>query len=439
MTPQSGPTWSSPLGRRLRGLIYDSPTVLPPLGRVIDTIRGELVGAPVLGVLVVRLENWGLVSHILPWEELIKIQDGLSQAALDLKGRRLRQLDLPVDPGLAGEGFTVFLSAPRTESALDLASVDAVGRRVEAALLDYFSSTLPSELFDRISLEVGAGLIRRPEGEETFEEVLAMGLVEAEKAARAKYLEALLGLGARVEAALDSACVDVVYQPLVDVAALSVVGYDALPLGPLSPNLRPGDVFFDVAARCGLSHRAYDLYHEKALEGVSGQVRSREFLMMRVAAGELLESAVRVVSLLYRAEEERLTPGNVLFLVDSGQTIVHFAAARVAFRSVADMGFKLGIDVRSDYPLALDHWSELEPDLFRVSGRHVTGVRHDSDRLELMMMLGRFAHRHDARLLAADCADEEELTALRLAGADLVQGEYLAPYSNRPVPPGMSG
>ena len=78
--------------------------------------RQELDSAPVLGVLLVRLENWGLVSHILRWEELIKIQDGLSRAALEMKGRGLRQLDLPVDPGLAGEGFTVILSAPRTAS-----------------------------------------------------------------------------------------------------------------------------------------------------------------------------------------------------------------------------------------------------------------------------------------------------------------------------------
>ena len=438
MTPQFGSTWSSPLGRRLRGLVYDSPTVLPPLGRVIDTIRQELDNAPVLGVLLVRLENWGLVSHILPWEELINIQDGLSRAALEMKGRGLRQLDLPVDPGLAGEGFTVILSAPRTASVLDLPTVDAVGCRVETALLDHFSRTLPSELFDRISLEVGAGLIRQPKGDETFEDVLAMGLVQAEKAARAKYLNALLELGERVEEVLDSGKVDVVYQPLLDAAGNFVVGYDTLPRGPFYLNLRLGDVFFDVAARSGLTYRAYDLYHEKALAGALGHVGTQEFLMLRVAASELLESAVRVVSLLYRAEEEPLTPANVLFLVGSGQTAAHFSAARVAFRSVAEMGFKLGIDIVSDRPFALDYWSELKPDLLRVSGRHVTGIRQDPDRLELILMLGRFAHRHGARLLAADCATAGELTALRRAGADLVQGEWLAPYNNIPVSPEVS-
>jgi EAL domain-containing protein (putative c-di-GMP-specific phosphodiesterase class I) len=435
MTPQSGSTWSSPLGRRLRGLVYDSPTVLPPLGGMIDTIRQELDAAPALGVLLVRLETWGLLSHLLPWEQLVKIQEGLSRAALELKGKGLRQLDLPLDPGLAGEGFTVILSAPRVAASLDLPTVEMVAKRVEAALLEQFAVALPSELFDRISLEVGAGLIRRPEGEQTFEDVLAAGLVNAEKAARTAYLARLVEAGERVEHVLDEGGVDVLYQPMMDVAGEFVAGFDSVPQGPFYLNLRLGDVFFDVSARTGLTYRAYDLYHEKALAGALGRVQAGELLMLRVAASELLESAVRVVSLLYRAEQEALTPAGVLFLVGSGQTAAHFSAARVAFRSVREMGFKLGVDVVADRPLALDYWSELCPDVLRVSGRHVMGVDRNPDQFELILMLTRFAHRHGARLLAADCRTLTELAALRKAGVDLVQGGCVAPYSNRPAAP----
>jgi EAL domain-containing protein (putative c-di-GMP-specific phosphodiesterase class I) len=348
-----------------------------------------------------------------------------------MKRRGLRQLDLPVDPGLAGEGFTVILSAPRTAQTVGMDEVRSVADRVEAKLEEHFARTLPSQLFDRLSLEVGAGLIRGPGENETFEDVLAAGLMEAERSARAKYIARLVELGEEVEVVLAEGNLQVLYQPVLDLSGDFMAGLDCVPQGPFHLNLRLGDVFFDIASRTGLTYRAYDLYHEKALANAFGHIGAGELLFLKVSVSELLESAVRVVSLLYRADQELMTPANVVFLVGAGQTSAYISAAGVAFSSVRDMGFKLGVDVMADRSLPLDYWRELAPDFLRVSGRHVTGVSEHPDEFELVMMLARFAHRHRARIIAADVTRAEQFSALHRAGVDLVQGEYFAAYADQ--------
>jgi EAL domain-containing protein (putative c-di-GMP-specific phosphodiesterase class I) len=130
-----------------------------------------------------------------------------------------------------------------------------------------------------------------------------------------------------------------------------------------------------------------------------------------------------------------VTPGNVLFLIDAAEATRYFAPVEASFRALAQMGFKLGIDLRADQPLPLDRLRQLRPDLLRVGGRRVRGIATDLDEFELILMLARCAERQGFGLLAADCRDRADADALRRAGVSLLQGDYLALPSTRPTRP----
>jgi EAL domain-containing protein (putative c-di-GMP-specific phosphodiesterase class I) len=426
-------TWTSPLGAWLRGFLDDPTSTAPSIGWVFEALRDELEKAPALGVLFVRLEYWGRVGELCGWTDFERVYRAVSGLALDMMGKGLRRLDLPVDLGLHGQGLAVFLSAPRSDLPVDLSLVDAVAERVAVAVRENLSQELDARVAERISVDVGAGLFRRPAGDDTLEEAVLAGLVAADTASREKERRHLRHLSSQLERALDEGHVGVGYQPVVDVETSQVVGFEAMPEGPSYLELRLGDVLLDVARRSGLSRRAYDNYHAVALAGAEGSVSGGSVLILHVCAQELLEAAVRVFSALFHRDKTFLSPANVVFLVEAAEVTAHFPPVLAASRSLAEMGFKFGVNLASDGPLPLELLRELDPDLLRIGGRTVYGVGRHEDEFELVAMLCRFAERHGMRVIAGDCVEVDEVRALRRAGVDILQGDLLAPRADRPA------
>jgi len=389
---------------------------------VLESARAEFDRAPALGVLFVRLEHWGRVRDLYTWRELADVYRELSHLSLALVGRELRQLDLPTDLGLQGEGFAVVLSASRGPTVPELAAIEKVGTRVADRLREHFESVLPRALYERVWVECGASLLHAPGREATLEEGLIGALLAAEMGAKAAQEARIARLAQTLTAELATEPPGVRLQPVVDLAGRQVAGYDAMLPASVALGM-VGDVVLDLAERSGHVYRFYDLYHQAALAEADCSLSAQEFVMLRVAASELLESSVRVTSLLHGLQHRRLSPGNVVFMLDGRETLAHFATGLLAARSVADMGFRIGLDLQPDAPLLLDCLRELKPSLVRVSGRGVRGLHRQQDEFELLLMLSRFASRHGMRLVAADCHEEAELAALRKAGAGLVQGE----------------
>ena len=420
--------WATPLGRWLRGVAYDSSSTLPSLGRVVDSVRTELDKAPLLGILLVRLEYWGRARELFGFRELADVHRALAQAAADLIGKDLRRVDLPTDLGMHDESFAVVLSAPREIPTLELAAVEGVADRLGGVMRDLARGMLPEELAERLSIEVGSSLLERPGPDGTTEDVFIAALVAADRSALSKQQDRLDDLASRLGEVLASGPLDVLFQPVVDLASETVRGYDARVQGWPVFNEDQGDVVMDVAERTGLVSRAYDAYHRAALSAAEKLLRGGELLWLHVAASELLESAVRVNSLLYGGGEGRLTAGNVVFVLAGTDAMRHMGTIAEALRSAGEMGFQVAIEVPPGCGLPLDYLREIEPDYLRVGGRSVKGLHQRQDEFELLLMLSRFAVRHGMRVVASDCLEKGEAVALRRAGVTLGHGDYFGPY-----------
>ncbi len=435
----SAGTWASPLGSWLRGILDDPFSRVPSVGRVFETLRIELEKAPVLGVVFVRLDYWGAAVELCGWKDLERVYQVVSGVTVDIMGKELRRVDLPADIGLHGEGLAVFLSAPRGDTTLGISVVDMVGNRVGAAVRQRIGEELPAEVAERICVDIGSGLLGRPTGDDTLEDVVLAALIAADKASRAAQRDRLEKRAEQLVQILEAGPLQVTYRPIVDALAQRVVGFEAFAEGPVHPDLRLGDVLLDTARRSGLAYRAYDAYHHAAVIGAEGGLADDDLLVLEVSASELLESAVRVLALLFRRGVSHLTPGNIVFTVQAHEVVAQFPPVLAASRSVADMGFKLAVHLAPDGPLPFDLLRELRPDILRVGGRTVRELGRNQDEFDLLLMLSRFAGRHGMGMMATDCSDQADLLALSRSGVNLVQGDAVAPRQARPVKAGVSG
>lgn len=427
------------LAHRLRTLVYDGSSTLPSLLEAVDAARAELQTAESIGTLFVRIDYMGMAAELFTWDDIVNLYATLTRSARALMGVHLRKVDLPADLGLAEEGFAVLLSRPRDHEALTATDVARVAQRYTREIRSIFCDSLPADLADRVAVHVGGGLVSRPLANQTVVETVIAGLGEAYEDALAKEDAHLAQLAADVKSAVGSGKLDAVYQPIVELGDKGVVGFD-VGLAPIAEvSLRGEDAFFDVARRSGLGGPTYRAYHRQAVLGAEGVLSDHEWLLVRIGAADLISSTAIEISQVFAERSTggsgRLSPANVVLLVDAADIAEAFPSCMVGFRLAADMGFKLGVDVRMSGPLPLDHVRGLAPDMLRMGGRIVRGITDDPDMFEVASLLTRFAHRHGISSLAAECGTTAQVDRLGGIDVDWVQGPLIADYAGAPIRP----
>jgi EAL domain-containing protein (putative c-di-GMP-specific phosphodiesterase class I) len=211
-----------------------------------------------------------------------------------------------------------------------------------------------------------------------------------------------------------------VFQPIVDLAAARVVGYEAL---ARFPGTAAPDVWFAAAHRAGVGPELEALALHKAL-AARAALPPDTFLTVNVSphllAGAPVQAALNTAGDLRRVVVE-LTEHAVVDDVPALLREVEALRARGALIALDDAG--------TGYS-GLQMLTTVRPQLVKLDRALVSDLDSDPARLALAQMLGDFAGRIDAWLLAEGVETAAELAALTRLGTPLAQGWLLG----RPTP-----
>src|SRR5215218_6421410 len=211
-----------------------------------------------------------------------------------------------------------------------------------------------------------------------------------------------------------------VFQPIVDLAAATVAGYEALARFPGSAG---PDVWFAAAAEAGLAAELEALAIHKALAAVPS-LPPDTFLTVNVSP-HILGSAPVQDALATRPGLQRV----VVELTE--HTPVHdLAALRRQCDELRDRGALIALDDAGSGYSGLQQLAALRPQVVKLDRALVSDADTDPVRVALAEMLGEFAGRIDAWLLAEGIETQAELAAFAQLGVPLAQGWLLG----RPSP-----
>jgi EAL domain-containing protein (putative c-di-GMP-specific phosphodiesterase class I) len=211
-----------------------------------------------------------------------------------------------------------------------------------------------------------------------------------------------------------------VFQPIVDLAGATVAGYEALARFPGSAG---PDVWFAAAAEAGVAAELEALAIHKALAAVDG-LPPDTFLTVNVSP-HLLGSAPVQNALATRAALHRV----VVELTE--HTPVHdLAALRRQTEELRARGALIALDDAGSGYSGLQQLAVLRPQVVKLDRALVSDADTDPVRVALAEMLGEFAGRIDAWLLAEGIETAAELAAFVRLGVPLAQGWLLG----RPSP-----
>lgn len=203
-------------------------------------------------------------------------------------------------------------------------------------------------------------------------------------------------------------------QPIVDVARGTVVGYELLARFS-GPDAATPDVWFAHAQRLGLGAQLDALVLSHALE-LRDALPEDTFITVNVSPLHLGEPALAAVR-DRRGGLERV----VLELTEHSAIEDYHAVARL-LEPWRQAGAKVAIDDAGSGYAGLQWLMTLAPDLVKLDRSLVDHLDEDEVKAALVEMLGGFADRLDAWVLAEGVERLAELDVLARLGVPLAQG-----------------
>ncbi len=229
------------------------------------------------------------------------------------------------------------------------------------------------------------------------------------------------------EALLASACrgegLAAAYQPIIDTVRGAVVGYEALARFPGYAEKNP-EVWFAAAREHGKAAELESAALRTALRARAA-LPANSFLTLNVSPELLTSESVRSV---WRDEGGL---GGLIVELTEQTPIDSYVELEPDLNQLRAAGALIAVDDAGAGYAGLRHLLALRPAMIKVDRALVQDVDRDEAKRALIGMLGAFASRVDAWILAEGVERAGELDALVSLGVPLVQGYYLA----RPAPP----
>ena len=211
-----------------------------------------------------------------------------------------------------------------------------------------------------------------------------------------------------------------VFQPIVDLAAARVAGYEAL---SRFPGTAGPDVWFAAAADAGLGAELEALAIHKALAAVPA-LPDNTFLTVNVSP-HLLGTDPIQDALATRRDLRR-----VVVELTEHTPVDDLSALKQQTAELRERGALIALDDAGSGYSGLQQMAELRPQVVKLDRALVSDADTDPVRVALAEMVGEFAGRIDAWLLAEGLETPGELAAFARLGVPLAQGWLLG----RPAP-----
>ncbi|MCX6498958.1 MAG: EAL domain-containing protein [Arthrobacter sp.] len=213
------------------------------------------------------------------------------------------------------------------------------------------------------------------------------------------------------------------YQPIVDTSRGTVVGYEALARFPGYAEKNP-EIWFSAAREHGKAAELEAAALRRALEA-RDTLPANCFLTLNVSPELLTSESIRSV---WR-EQGKL--GGLIVELTEQTPIESYVELEPDLNQLRAAGALIAVDDAGAGYAGLRHLLALRPSMIKIDRALIQDVDRDEAKRALIGMLGAFASRVDAWILAEGVERVEELDALVSLGVPLVQGYCLA----RPAPP----
>ncbi len=215
-----------------------------------------------------------------------------------------------------------------------------------------------------------------------------------------------------------------VFQPVILLNDLSVLGYEALVRGPRQSEWQSPDTLFHLAEDSGLLYELDCLCRRAALRDSKGLLRGRK-LFLNCLPSAIHDPGFSEEGLRHTLETCGLTPGDLVFEISEKESIRDFARFREIRERYRTLGIQVALDDTGAGYSGLEAVMKLSPDYIKIDVSLVRSVDVDFGRRVLLASMHALAETIGATLIAEGIETPGELATLREIGIPCGQGYLL--------------
>jgi EAL domain-containing protein (putative c-di-GMP-specific phosphodiesterase class I)/GGDEF domain-containing protein len=413
---------------RLKSALFDPVTGLYSYHLRVDELRARLEGRP-LGVIVVDFPALGDIESAHGWEVTDRLLSGVASLLGALVSREWPLGTLLALEGVYGSSFLLFVqegTRGRDVSTQDLAGLaGSLSVHLERRLRTAAWAPPPPP----VDHSVGFSLVRSAPSAR-FERLLHQAICDARGMVTRDADQVQRDRAEALRAILAGGRLTTLYQPIVDLEQVSIMGYEALSRGPENTGLSVPEVLFAVSGRIRLSLELDALCLCQAVRNARGFDPTKKLFLNSLS--ERLENQELARGGLSEAmEESGIEPRNLVLEISERTGIVDFESFGRDLQSIRKQGILIAIDDVGTGYSSLQAISEVQPDFIKVDISLVKNIHQSLIKQELVRSLLRVAARIGAQVIAEGIESEEECRSLRSCGVRYGQGYFFA----RPAPP----
>ena len=223
------------------------------------------------------------------------------------------------------------------------------------------------------------------------------------------------------------------FQPIVDMQAGQIIGYEGLIRGPQDCPLHAPLALFEAARLHGLSLEVERLccrtvllrFAELGLQGKLFLNVSPECLL---ALGEEQQNSLNALTAI------GLDPRQVVIELTENQPTYDYERLRKAVKNCRELGFQIAIDDLGEGFSSLRLWSELRPEYVKIDMHFIQGIHSDPVKMQFVRSIQEIAAKSATAVIAEGIETRGELLLIRDLGIAYGQGYHIARPHADPAP-----
>ena len=411
-------------------VLVEPTTGLPTLQLMLVRIERELSTRSQVALMTLHVSPTVRIEHLFGWQTFDDISRSIAEVLGEVKQECLREQDFLAEISASGTSFVLVLSGPRYGAPLTYDTLAAMRERLRGELAARIGARFPAEVAHHFDCSIGCVIVNADHAV-PLNRLILRGLDAAYDDAHGERDQELERRRAVLQDIIERKRITTVFQPIADLQAERVLGYEACARGPAGEFENPA-LLFELAGRCGLVWQLDRLCRDMAGAQL-GQLEPGQLLFLNLDAESIFDP-----DLGWRAAVEGFG-GRVVLELTERAAIRDFRMFQRVLAQVRDLGMQFAIDDVGSAYSGLRLIAESKPNYIKLDMAITRGLYLDEIRRELVRMLLHLGERIGSALIVEGVETAEELRALREIGVRYIQGFLFDTPRPRLSSPGMQG
>ncbi len=410
------------------GFYFDKVLQLPTVIKEYEQVERILNDLQYMACITIQIEQLAKIEYLYGSNSYNHLLLRIAQILRNIKEKEFRGRDIFVVDLYDTDTFVIFLSPPRDNKTQLVYHLEGIAERIRTNLESEVFHLLYPFLKEYTRPNIGYALeIKNPMVSNMR---LIRQLVRNYKK-MGEFMAAKRGYLSRyaLQRIIIERDVRTVFQPIVNLSTLEVIGYEALSRGPENTEFASPTLLFLVASECGLSFELDRICRRRALECVRS-LKTPMKIFVNTLSMTIHDPEFRGLYLQELLKDLELKPENVVFEISEKLAIDNYELFRDAMRHYTDVGIvHAGDDMGTGYS-DLERVMELNPGFLKVDISFVRGVDKSYMKQQIFKAMVSLSQSIGSQIIVEGIETAGEYETLKQLNVPYGQGFLFA----RPTP-----